>query len=504
MTTANRLVDRPSPPSRIAHVPRYLRADVLLAVAAFLGLCLAVLMRAPQMLEPDDYAYRASIVALSHGHILLSNAQYLALEHQLGSASSAVGPGGGGAIQQWDHLANGLWISEKNPGYPFLAVPFQWLGALRLTPLFYGALGCLGLWFGGRRWLGRWGGAFAVVLYCTSGAALAFAWRATMETFTDASLVAAGAGALLWTLLATDAAQHRRCLVGLAGILALVAATFTRYTDVVALGVAILAIIALARRVGIAWRTLQIWTTGLVLSGLGILGFDQYAYGAWDKTGYAAGEITFSLSALSPNLQHMPAHLVRAMPMLVLGLGACGWIAARAIGARVADPAARAARRRDAVVAVALGAGWLGFWGLYLCYGWTAQMSARSNGAIHVIRFYLPALGLIALLAAWPLVRLLRLRGQLGAWLVAAVLAALVLAGGWSYQNLVTNSAGPGGGPGGGTPGLGAFPGGGTPPQGAGPSGATGGVRPAGGSGGLGVPGGAGSTGSTGSSGSVG
>ena len=249
MTTAHRLADRPGPISRIAHVPRHLRADALPAMVGFAGLCLAALMRAPQMVEPDDCAYRASIVALSHGHILLSNAQYLALEHQLGSTASSAGPGGG-AIQQWDHLANGLWISEKNPGYPFLAVPFQWLGALRVAPLFYGALGCLGLWFGARRWLGRWGGAFAVVLFCSSGAALAFAWRATMETFTDASLVAAGVGALLWTFLATDAAQRRRCVVGLAGILALVAATFARYTDAIALGVAVLAIIGLARRVG--------------------------------------------------------------------------------------------------------------------------------------------------------------------------------------------------------------------------------------------------------------
>jgi len=110
MTTAPSLVDRTSRASRAAHVPRYLRADVLLALAAFAGLCIAVLMRARQLLEPDDYAYRASIVALGHGHILLSNAQYLALEHQLGSTAAVGDPGGGGAIQQWDHQANGLWI----------------------------------------------------------------------------------------------------------------------------------------------------------------------------------------------------------------------------------------------------------------------------------------------------------------------------------------------------------------------------------------------------------
>ncbi len=250
---------------------------------------------------------------------------------------------------------------------------------------------------------------------------------------------------------------------------------------------AVLAIAALARRVGITWRTLQIWTAGLALAGAGILAFNHYAYGAWDKTGYASGEITFSLSALSPNVQHMPAHLVLAMPMLLLGLIAVGWIAVRAIAARrVADSAAR---RRDAVIGGVLGIGWLGVWGLYLCYNWTAQMSAQSGSAIHVIRFYLPALGLIALLAAWLLVRLTRMRGRVGTWSVAAILVALVIAGGWSYQNLLTNSAGTAPSPGG-APGLGAgsFGGSGAPPQGAGGPGGSGGVLPATGAGSAGTP----------------
>ena len=70
---------------------------------------------------------------------------------------------------------DGRWISEKDPGYPFLAAPFQAAGIIRLAPLFYGALGCLGLFFGARRWLGRYGGPAAVVLFCSSGAALLFA-----------------------------------------------------------------------------------------------------------------------------------------------------------------------------------------------------------------------------------------------------------------------------------------------------------------------------------------
>lgn len=69
-----------------------------------------------------------------------------------------------------------------------------------MGPAFRGALGCLGLFFGARRWLGRFGGAAAVGLFCSAGAALLFAWRDYMPTFTEASLIAAGTGALLWAL----------------------------------------------------------------------------------------------------------------------------------------------------------------------------------------------------------------------------------------------------------------------------------------------------------------
>jgi hypothetical protein len=56
------------------------RGEVLVAVLAFAGLCVAVLVRSAQMLEPDDYAYRASIIALTQGHLLsLTNVEYQTL-----------------------------------------------------------------------------------------------------------------------------------------------------------------------------------------------------------------------------------------------------------------------------------------------------------------------------------------------------------------------------------------------------------------------------------------
>src|SRR5664280_3153174 len=229
------------------------RGEVLVAVAAFAASCVAVLLRPPQLLEPDDYAYRASIVAFTQGHLLsLTDVQYWELIKQLSS-------GAGIGIAQWVHTAAGTWISEKNPGYPFLAAPFQALGILRLAPLFYGALGAVGLFFGGRRWLGRWGGPWAVVLFCSSGAALAFAWRATMPTFTDASLIAAGAGALLWTMLATERTVRRRVVVGLLGFVAIEAAVLVRYTNVAILAVAVVAVLMDLRRAGLQLRDEGRW-----------------------------------------------------------------------------------------------------------------------------------------------------------------------------------------------------------------------------------------------------
>src|SRR6266516_123288 len=46
------------------------RVEVVLAVAAFALLCVAVLSVAPQLVEPDDAAYRGSILAITQGHVL--------------------------------------------------------------------------------------------------------------------------------------------------------------------------------------------------------------------------------------------------------------------------------------------------------------------------------------------------------------------------------------------------------------------------------------------------
>lgn len=411
--------------AELRSTPRWWHArtgEIAFAGAAFVALCIAVLVRATSLLEPDDLAYRASIVALTHGHLTLSGAEYQALSQKLGG------------IAQWVQLPSGRWISEKNPGYPFFAAPFRLVGALRVAPLFYGALGCIGVFFGARKWLGRWGGAWAVAFFCGSGAALAFAWRPTMPTFTDASLIAAGTGALLWALLAEDATLRRRTVVAVLGFLAVEGATFIRYTNVVVLAVAVVAVLA-ARPP----RRLLAWCAVTVAGFAALVAmFDKLVYGGVLKTGYAGGEITFAWSAVVPNAEHMPKLLLWSIPSLAFAVTAVVWIALRGT-------------RRDRAIAAALFASWLGIFALYAAYTWTARTSVRGpggtglDGAIHVIRFYIPAIGAVALLAAWLVHRLPR-------WTAVALIAATFAVAGYAYPRLVhagAVGAGFGAGPGG-------------------------------------------------------
>jgi hypothetical protein len=404
---------------------RLVWVEAAFALAAFGVLCAVVLSVAPQAAEPDDGAYRASIVAITEGHFLtLSTAQAETLAGKLGDNPAA-------PPNQWVQLSDGRWISEKDPGYPFLAAPFEKLGIIRLAPLFYGLLACLGLFFGARRWLGRFGGLAAVGLYCSSGAALAFAWRDHMPTYTDASLIAAGTGAVLWAVLATEAGPRRRSWAGLAGFAALELATFVRYTNIVILCCAAVAVTAAwaLRRADLPLATLCSWLAAVVVFGAGVALFDDLVYGGPLTTGYRPGEVTFALGAIGPNLRHMPAHLLRAMPMLVLALIALAWIILRWLILRRRGGEIVAAARRDLWVGITLAASWLAIWGLYSAYTWTTDPTSVT---VQVIRFYLPAIGAIALLGAWLVTRIPG-RAWLGGLTSAAVTAALFGVGVWSF-----------------------------------------------------------------------
>ena len=207
-------------------------AGVCLAAAAFAVLCVLVLRAVPYLPEPDDSAYRAWIVAMTDGHFFTRQGRRRTRSpcswHLSSAAAGWVRVRGSGPVQSV-RLPGGRWISERIRA----TRAWPWRPGARPHPAgaaVYGALACLGLYAGGRRWLGGFGGAAAVGLYCSCGAAILFAWRDYMPTFTEASLIAAGTGALLWAVLAAKASTRRRTWAGLAGFVALEAATFSRYT----------------------------------------------------------------------------------------------------------------------------------------------------------------------------------------------------------------------------------------------------------------------------------
>jgi hypothetical protein len=416
--------DRARP--RPAHGIRLVRVELTLAAVAFAALCAVVLSVAPQSAEPDDGAYRASIVAITEGHFLtLSTAQAETLARKLGDNPAA-------PPNQWVELPDGRYISEKDPGYPFLAAPFEALGIIRWAPLFYGALACLGLFIGARRWLGRFGGLAAVGLYCSSGAAFAFAWRDYMPTFTDASLIAAGSGALLWVVLATEASSRRRTWAGLAGFAAFEIATFVRYTNIVILGCAVVAVVVAwrLRAARLRLRTLCWWLASVALFGAGVAIFDDRVYGGPLTTGYRPGEVAFGLGAVVPNLRIMPAHLMQAMPMLVFGLVALAWIIVRRLVLRGVVGEAGAVARRDLWVGLAVAASWFAVWGLYSMYSWTADDPTMTT--LQVVRFYVPAIGAISLLGAWLVTRIPG-RAWLAGLTSTVVITAMFGVGVWSF-----------------------------------------------------------------------
>jgi hypothetical protein len=128
----------------------------------------------------------------------------------------------------------------------------------------------------------------------------------------------------------------------------------------------------------------------------------------------------------------MPAHLIQAMPMLVLGLAALAGIAVAWLRGRRAGGQRAAAAGRDLAIGVALAGSWAAIWALYATYTWTA---AAGLSTLQAARFYLPALGSISLLGAWLLVRVPRSQ-RLAAITTLVVAGILFGLGGWAFHDM--------------------------------------------------------------------
>ena len=439
------------------------------SVAAVVLVCTVALVPAYKLRQPDPYAYRASIAALLDGRLVLTDAQYRRLDAELRLVDDGWGSATG--VVQWTRAASGGLVSEKNPGYPFWALPFAAAGAVRLAPVAALLIGCAGLWLAGRRWLGEWGGAFTVVLFCSSGTLVTMLHEAYMPTATEASLAAGGAGLVLWALLG-ERGGRGPAAAGTAGFLLLSAAVLVRYTTAVVPAVlfATAVVWVLRRSTPLRARWLALWGGAAAAGPALALAYDQLVFGGALRTGYTQG-VTFSAGAVPRNLQIMPPALLVGMPTALLAAAGAAWLVTAALR-RVRRPGAR----RDAAVGATLVAWWAAVWLTYLAYDWTTERRFSTDFPL-TSRFYLPALGALALLGAVPLVRLLsvRLLRPLAVVLPAALLAfgtgaaVYSISGDWLYGHghdvrpvpgmplpgaPDAGPGGPGGGPPGGAPGA--------------------------------------------------
>ena len=205
------------------------------------------------------------------------------------------------------------------------------------------------------------------------------------------------------------------------------------WPDIVILGCAVVtAIVAWRLRAArLPLRMLCWWLASVAVFCAGVAIFDDLVYGGPLTTGYQPGEVMFGLGAIVPNLRYMPAHLMQAMPMLVLGLAALAWMLVRGLLLRRAGGQARAAARRDLCVGLAVAASWFAIWGLYSAYYWTADYPSMTT--LQVVRFYVPAIGAISLLGAWLVTRIPG-RAWLAGLMSAAVVTAMFVLGAWSFH----------------------------------------------------------------------
>jgi len=112
---------------------------------------------------------------------------------------------------------------------------------------------------------------------------------------------------------------------------------------------------------------------------------------------------------------------------------ALAWIILRwLMRSRAGGGQASAAVRRDLAVGAALAASWFAIWRLYSAYTWTLDPTTVT---VQFVRFYVPALGPIALLGAWLATRIPG-RARWTGLTTATVITALFGLGVWSFYSM--------------------------------------------------------------------
>ena len=211
-------------------------------------------------------------------------------------------------------------------------------------------------------------------------------------------------------------------------------AVFCRYTNLVILGCAVLTVLVAWRRGRVPTAGLA-WWLGSAVAAAGIALFNDLVYGGPLTSGYRPGEITFSLSALGPNLRYLPGAPDRGHPHAAARPGRAGLDHRPLAPAAPCPTASRPPKPAATWPWAALAACGSASGG---CTPPTPGPPAPGLSTLQAVRFYVDALGAIALLGAWLLIHLAR-RATLAAVTSAVLVMALFVLGFLSFTVMRTH-----------------------------------------------------------------
>lgn len=408
-----------------------------MAIAATL-LAVVLALRGPyqprSLRMPDPWAYAFAIENFAR-------VQWTVTEKEVAAESTQVRLQGG-RLTQYGLVAAGRWALTKSPGYPLLAIPFQWIGQVRWANAALALLAALCLYALLAAWQNEWTALLGVVIGLLSPLSLVAMHQAYMDTY------AAGAVPLIGGALVLRYAVRKPeggAWLGLfLGGIALGWATAVRVPNILLLlpaGGYLLAHAWRRQRAGAhkPWWDLLAFGLGCGLALVALAAYNQAVFGRPIDIGYQygpyRGEFSWWAGGASPfpssgtadglpprtaavvldNLRRWALPLWIGWPCLPLALGG-GLVAWRKPGQR-------------------LFAGYATLWILltYLPYtgifhtGITRELGNPFNlgwGFYIVDRLVFPALLPITLLSAFFVVRLPR-------WLIIVIALVYAILGGW-------------------------------------------------------------------------
>jgi hypothetical protein len=386
-----------------------LAAGLLMVLSAWLALSRPNDLQHARM--PDAWAYAFAAENFAAGRWIVTDDELAAGQMQARLA--------GGHLVQYVPLGPDRWGLEKAPGFPLLAVPFQWLGFPGLTNSVLAAAAAAALYALVARWRSEPLACMAVMLFLLAPMTLAAQRDVWMDTFAGGTL--ALTGGVLYALYLLRGASDRAGLALLFGAgLALGGSALVRLTNAPLIGLFALHLLIAgwrAKRIppGTRRRSGQpdgrAQVSAAVSFGLGaalalsvLVLYNQAVFGRPFDTGYAYSPFRIS-SALGPaigkpgapastlgpgpavqlvgrNLWHLLPPWLIGFPLLLLAVP--GWFASRS---PAAPPGAILPRWLSTV--------WILVIMLpYLSFTWLDQLLSRGGtglaGFAEVDRYFFP------------------------------------------------------------------------------------------------------------------